>query len=312
MQNRKKRSRLDAWKKSLGKYWQLYLLLIPVIAYYILFKYKPMLGIQIAFKDYKLRRGIWGSPWIGFQHFARFFSSYWCRPIILNTLTLGFLSLLFCFPFPIMLALIFNELRSAKVKKAMQTMTYAPHFISTIVVVGMMTAMCSPSTGIINKLLVQSGLTEAPIYFMGSTRYYRLMYILSAIWKDAGWNAIIFISALAAIDQSLYEAATVDGASRLQQLLYVTLPGVLPTIVIMLILESGKVLNIGYEKSYAMQNELNLTVSEVISTYSYKQGLENLEYDYATAIGLFNSVISFVMLITVNYISKKATETSLF
>ena len=201
---------------------------------------------------------------------------------------------------------------SQRFKKAMQTITYAPHFVSTIVVVGMMTAMTSPSTGVINKLLVSLRLVDEPIYFMGSSKYFRFMYIYSALWKDGGWNAIIFISALAAIDPSLYEAATVDGASRMQQLIHVTLPSILPTIVIMLILESGKVLNVGYEKAYAMQNDLNLAVSEVISTYSYKRGLEAMEYDYATAIGLFNSVISFTMLITVNAIAKRASETSLF
>ncbi|MBQ9301178.1 MAG: sugar ABC transporter permease [Clostridia bacterium] len=301
-----------SWHKSLTKYWQLYLLLIPVIAYFILFKYKPMLGIQIAFRNYKLRRGMWGSEWVHLKHFERFFSSYNSWPVIWNTLYLGFLTLLFCFPFPIMLALVFNELKNERMRKTMQTITYAPHFISTIVVVGMLMAMCSPSTGIVNKLLIALGITKDGLYLMGSGRYFRLMYILSGIWKDAGWNAIIFISALAAIDQSLYEAARVDGATRWQQLLHVTLPGILPTVVIMLILESGKVLNIGFEKVYAMQTDLNLNVSEVISTYTYKIGLEKLQYDYATAIGLFNSVISFIMLLAVNTVSKKLTETSLW
>lgn len=303
---------LDSVKKSIKKHWQLYLLLIPVIAYYIIFKYKPMVGVQIAFRDFKLRKGMWASNWVGLKHFARFFSSYNCLTIIGNTLYLGFLSLVFCFPFPVFLALVFNELRSERLKKTMQTITYAPHFISTIVVVGMLMAMCSPSTGIVNTLLVKTGLVNEPLYLMGSGKYFRLMYIISGIWKDAGWNAIIFISALAAIDPSLYEAARVDGASRWQQLIYVTLPSILPTIVIMLILESGKVLNIGFEKVYAMQTDLNLSVSEVISTYTYKIGLENLEYDYATAIGLFNSVISFILLIAVNGISKRVTETSLW
>ncbi len=312
MQDLRKRNWRADWRKSLTKYWQLYLLLIPVIVYYLLFKYKPMLGVQIAFRNYQLRKGSWLSDWVGLKHFLRFFSSYWSWTIIKNTLIIGFLSLIFCFPFSICLALIFNELHSQRFKKAMQTITYAPHFVSTIVVVGMMTAMTSPSTGVINKLLVSMHLVDEPIYFMGSSKYFRFMYIYSALWKDGGWNAIIFISALAAIDPSLYEAATVDGASRLQQLIHVTLPSILPTIVIMLILESGKVLNVGYEKAYAMQNDLNLAVSEVISTYSYKRGLEAMEYDYATAIGLFNSVISFTMLITVNAIAKRASETSLF
>ena len=312
MRDLRKHQRVYAWYKSLTKYWQLYLLLVPVIAYYVIFKYKLMLGVQIAFRDYKLRKGMWDSAWIGLKHFQRFFSSYWSGVTIINTLWLGVLSLLFCFPFSIILALIFNELRSQRYKKAMQTITYAPHFVSTIVVVGMITTMTSPSTGVINKILVNTGLIQEPIYFMGSAKYFRFLYIYSALWKDGGWNAIIFISALAAIDPALYEAATVDGASRLQQLIHVTLPSIVPTIVIMLILESGKVLNIGYEKAYAMQNDLNMAVSEVISTYSYKQGLENLEYDYATAIGLFNSVISFILLVTVNAISKRASETSLF
>lgn len=300
------------WRKSLKKYWQLYLLLIPVVLYYIVFKYMPMVGVQIAFRDFKLRAGMWASKWVGLKHFERFFSSYNCFSIIGNTLYLGFLSLLICFPFPIFLALVFNELRSERAKRAMQTITYAPHFISTVVVVGMLMAMCSPSTGIVNKLLVGAHLVDEPLYLMGNGRYFRTMYILSGIWKDAGWNAIIFISALSAIDPSLYEAATVDGASRFQQLVYITLPSILPTIVIMLILESGKVLNIGFEKVYAMQTDLNLSVSEVISTYTYKVGLENLEYDYATAIGLFNSLVSFALLIVVNTISKKLTETSLW
>lgn len=300
------------WKKSLRKYWQLYLLLIPVVVYYIVFKYTPMVGAQIAFRNFRFSKGVWGSTWIGLEHFQRFFASYNSLNIILNTLSLSFLSLLFSFPFPIILALIVNEMRSTKVKKTLQTITYAPHFISTIVVVGMLMAMCSPSTGIINKFLIQMGWVDEGIYLMGSAKYFRPMYIISDIWKDAGWNAIIFISALAAIDPSLYEAAKVDGASRWQQLTRITLPSILPTIVIMLILESGKVLNIGFEKAYAMQTDLNLSVSEVISTYTYKIGLEKLEYDYATAIGLFNSVISFILLLLVNFTSKKLTETSLW
>ena len=194
----------------------------------------------------------------------------------------------------------------------MQTITYAPHFVSTIVVVGMLMSMCSPSTGVVNKLLVNMGIVSEPLYLMGSAKYFRPMYIISGIWKDAGWNAIIFISALSAIDVTLYEAAEVDGANRWQQLIKITLPSIVPTIVIMLILEAGKVLNIGFEKVYAMQTDLNLSMSEVISTYTYKIGLEDLEYDYATAIGLFNSVVSFVLLLLVNGISKKVSQTSLF
>lgn len=301
-----------AWKKSLTKYWQLYLLLIPVVAYYIIFKYVPMAGAQIAFRNFKFNKGIWGSPWVGLKNFDRFFSSSQSFTMIWNTLVLGFLSIIFCFPFPIILALLINEIKSNRFKNTIKTITYAPHFVSTIVVVGMMMSMCSPSTGIINSVMVKLGIWEEPLYLMGRAKYFRPMYIISAIWKDCGWNAIIFISALAAIDVSLYEAAEVDGANRWQQLIKITLPSIIPTIVIMLILESGKVLNVGFEKAYAMQNDLNLSVSEVISTYTYKIGLEKMDYDYATAIGLFNSVVSFAMLMLVNGISKRVSETSLF
>lgn len=303
---------MKALKKSMSKYWQMYLLLIPVIIYYVVFKYMPMVGAQIAFKNFSFRKGIWGSAWVGMAHFERFFSSSQAISIIWNTLYLGFLTIIFCFPMPIILALIVNEIRSERLKNSLKTVTYAPHFVSTIVVVGMMMSMCSPSTGIINTVAVKMGLFEDALYLMGSAKYFRTMYIISQIWKDTGWNAIIFISALSAVDTTLYEAAEVDGANRWQQLINITLPSILPTIIVMLILETGKVLNIGFEKVYAMQNDLNLSVSEVISTFTYKQGLENLEYDYATAIGLFNSVVSFTMLMLVNGISKKFSETSLF
>lgn len=299
-------------RRSIRKYWQLYLILIPVILYYVLFKYNPMLGAQIAFRNFKFSMGIWDSPWVGLKHFDRFFASAQASTIIFNTLYLSFLSLLFSFPLPIVLALIVNEMRGKRAKKALQTITYAPHFISTIVVIGMLTAMCSPSTGILNKLLMNLGITEDGLYLMGLGRHFRGMYVLSGVWQDCGWNAIIFISALAAIDPSLYEAAKVDGASRFQQLLHVTLPGILPTIIIMLILECGKVMNIGFEKVFAMQTDLNLNVSEVISTYTYKIGLQDLQYDYATAIGLFNSIVSFTMLVIVNGISRRVSDTSLW
>lgn len=303
---------IRSWRRSLKKYWQLYLLLIPVIAYYVIFKYTPMAGAQIAFRKFKFSKGIWGSKWVGLEHFERFFSSSQAWTLISNTLILSMESLLFCFPFPIILALIINELKTTRAKNLVKTITYAPHFVSTIVVVGMLMSMCSPSTGIINTLLTGLGITKEPLYLMGSGKYFRLMYILSAIWKDGGWSAIIFISALAAIDPCLYEAARVDGASRWQQLIHVTLPGIVSTIVIMLILECGKVLSIGFEKVYAMQTDLNLSVSEVISTYTYKIGLTRFEYDYATAIGLFNSVVNFAMLLLVNGISKRVSETSLW
>lgn len=300
------------WRKAISRYWQMYLLLIPVIIYFILFAYKPMLGIQIAFKNYKLRAGIWNSPWVGFKHFISFFDSYQSGRVISNTLWISFLSLLFCFPFPIILALVFNELKTDRAKRFVRTITYAPHFISTVVVVGMMVSMCSMETGIINKMLVGMGLTKEPLYLMGSGKYFRLMYILSDIWKDSGWNAIIFISALSAIDNVLYEAARVDGASRWQQLIHITIPSIVPTIVIMLILRCGSLMSVGRDKVFAMQTDLNLNVAEVISTYVYKQGIVDMKYDYATAVDLFNSAINILMLTIVNGVSKRVSETSLW
>ena len=300
------------WHKAISRYWQMYLLLIPVIIYFILFAYKPMLGIQIAFKNYKLRAGIWNSPWVGFKHFISFFDSYQSGRVISNTLWISFLSLLFCFPFPIILALVFNELKTDRAKRFVRTITYAPHFISTVVVVGMMVSMCSMETGIINKMLVGMGLTKEPLYLMGSGKYFRLMYILSDIWKDSGWNAIIFISALSAIDNVLYEASRVDGASRWQQLIHITIPSIVPTIVIMLILRCGSLMSVGRDKVFAMQTDLNLNVAEVISTYVYKQGIVDMKYDYATAVDLFNSAINILMLTIVNGVSKRVSETSLW
>lgn len=300
------------WRKAISRYWQMYLLLIPVIIYFILFAYKPMLGIQIAFKNYKLRAGIWNSPWVGLKHFISFFDSYQSGRVISNTLWISFLSLLFCFPFPIILALVFNELKTDRAKRFVRTITYAPHFISTVVVVGMMVSMCSMETGIINKMLVGMGVTKEPLYLMGSGKYFRLMYILSDIWKDSGWNAIIFISALSAIDNVLYEAARVDGASRWQQLIHITIPSIVPTIVIMLILRCGSLMSVGRDKVFAMQTDLNLNVAEVISTYVYKQGIVDMKYDYATAVDLFNSAINILMLTIVNGISRRVSETSLW
>ena len=302
----------NGWGKSIRKYWQLYLLLVPVVAYYVIFKYIPILGLQIAFKDFSLKAGIWGSEWTGFDHFIKFFKSYNFATTMKNTIIISFFSLLFTFPASIIVALLVNELRSNWSKKLVQTLTYAPHFLSTVVVIGLTTTMLSPSTGIINKLLLKFGILEEAYYFTMKPGWFVPLYILTAIWQNAGWGAIIYISALSAIDQEQYEAARVDGASRWQQLIYVTIPGIIPTVITMLILESGKILNVGYEKVFLMQKSSNLLVSEVISTYVYRMGIVSGNYDYATAVGLFNSVINFAMLIIVNRICKKNTETSLW
>lgn len=301
-----------SWKRSLGRYWQLYLLLIPVVANFVLFHYIPMTGIQIAFKDFTLNEGVWGSQWIGWDHFLRFFKAYNFWTILGNTLVLSLLSLVISFPLSICLALLLNEIRNKRVNSTLQTVFIAPHFVSTVVVVGMLQAFLSPDTGIINILLQKLGVVEEGIYFTRLEEWFRPMYIISDIWQSLGWNCIIYLSALSAIDQSLYEAAAIDGASRWQQLWRVTIPCIWPTIVIQLILKCGHIMSVGYEKVLLMQTSTNLGVSEIISTFVYEKGIRAHQYDYATAIGLFNSVINLIILLLVNRIAKKRSEVSLF
>ena len=301
-----------SWKKSLSNYWQLYLLLIPVVANFVIFHYIPMSGIQIAFKDFTLRDGIWGSEWIGFEHFERFFSAYNFWEILSNTLILSVISLAFSFPLSIALALVLNEIRVKRLNSALQTIFFAPHFVSTVVVVGMLQAFLSPNSGIVNVLLEKIGIIEEGIYFTRLQEWFRPMYVISGLWQNMGWNAAIYISALSAIDVALYEAADIDGASRWQQLWRITLPSIWPTIIIQLILKVGHIMSVGYEKVLLMQQTTNLSVSQIISTFVYEKGLQAQQYDYATAIGLFNSVINLIVLLIVNRIAKKRSEVSLF
>ncbi len=297
-------------RKSTIKYWDLYLLLIPVLVYFIIFKYIPIYGVQIAFKNFLPSRGIWGSDWVGFKHFLRFFLNYNFRTTLMNTILLGVFLLIASFPAPIILALVLNEIGNKVFKKSLQTITYVPYFISTVVMVGMIDAFLAPETGIINNLIQQFGV--GPINFMAEEKWFRSIYVLSDIWKGTGWGSIIYLAALTAIDPVLYEAATIDGASRWKKLLYITLPCLIPTVVIMLILNTGRFMNVGFEKVFLMQNNLNISVSEVISTYVYKVGILNSEFSYSTAVGLFNSVINLTLLITVNKISKKLSGSSLW
>ncbi len=308
----KLRSEKRSWVRSLGRYWQLYILLIPVVLNFVIFHYVPMAGIQIAFKDFMLNLGVWGSEWLGFDHFERFFSAYNFWTILGNTLVLSILSLLFSFPLSIALALMINEIRVKKLNSALQTIFFAPHFVSTVVVVGMMQAFLSPNTGIVNILLMKLGIIEEGIYFTRLEEWFRPMYIISGIWQNVGWSSAIYISALSAIDQSMYEAASIDGASKWQQLWRITLPSIWPTIIIQLILKVGHIMSVGYEKVLLMQESTNLGVSEIISTFVYEKGIQSQQYDYATAIGLFNAVINLIVLLVVNYIAKKRSEVSLF
>ena len=251
--------------------WQLYVLLIPALAYLLIFHYAPLYGIQIAFRDYNPGLGFTKSPFVGLKHFAYFMRSPQFVTLIRNTIILNVLRLAFCFPIPIFLALALNEASNARFQKLVQNLTYAPHFISTVVLCGMIVSFTSPTTGIINTFIQAFG--GKPIDFMGQEGWFRPIYILSDMWKDTGWSSIIYLAALAGIDPSLHEAAQIDGASRFQRILYINIPGIASTIIILLIMEFGKMMSLGFEKVYLLQNSLNLPVSEVISTYVYKTGL---------------------------------------
>ncbi len=292
------------------RHWQLYLMVLPALVYILLFAYKPMYGLLIAFKDFSLKRGIWGSEWVGLANFERVFSSYWFPIILKNTLLLSVLSLILGFPIPIILALFANELKNNKVKKVFQTVSYAPHFISTVVICGMITLFLNPNTGVLNLAITALG--GDPVYFMQRSDLFPWIYVISGIWQEAGWGAIIYFAALSAVDHSLLEAAELDGAGRLQKLWYINLPTIMPTVVITFILRCGQLLSVGYEKVYLLQTTTNLSASEVISTYVYKMGLVNNDFAFSTAVGLFNSVVNCIILILVNKISKKISDSSLF
>jgi putative aldouronate transport system permease protein len=288
----------------------LYLIIMPIIAYFIVFKYIPMVNSVIAFKDYSVVKGIWGSPWAGFKHFELFFNNPIFWDLIRNTVLLSLYHLIAGFPIPILLALALNEVRNGLFKKAVQMVTYAPHFISTVVMVSMIMLMLSPKLGIVNVALRTLGLGD--IDFLGNSDLFRSVYVWSDIWQTAGYSAIIYLAALAGVDPSLYEAARVDGASRIQKIIHIDLPGIMPTTVIILILNLGGIMSVGFEKTYLLQNPLNLQTSEVIATYVYKVGLLNANFSFATAVGLFNSVINLGLLVLVNEFAKRISKSSLW
>jgi putative aldouronate transport system permease protein len=301
------RSRFAA---SVRKHWDLYLLLLPVIAYFIVFHYIPMYGVQIAFKEFVASKGIGGSPWVGFQHFERFFNSYYFWRLIGNTLGIGLYELAVGFPIPILLALAINEVRSNVFRKTVQTVTYAPHFLSTVVMVGMLILFLSPRTGIVNVAIRALG--GEPIPFLTEPAWFKTVYVLSGVWQQMGFSSIIYLAALTGIDPHLHEAAKVDGASRLARIRHINLPGIMPTVVILLILNVGSVLAVGFEKVFLMQNSLNMESSDVISTYVYRSGILEAQYSFSSAVGLFNSLVNFVLLVAVNRIARKVGETSLW
>ncbi|SFI01940.1 putative aldouronate transport system permease protein [Lachnospiraceae bacterium NLAE-zl-G231] len=297
-------------KKSVWKNWQLYIMCLPAVIYFLIFAYKPMYGIIIAFKNYSMRKGIMGSPWIGFGNFERLFSSYWFPIILKNTLTLSGLTLILGFPIPILLALILNEVQNSRFRRGFQTISYAPHFISTVVLCGMLTLFLSPSSGVINRFITMLG--GEHINFLQEPSMFKWVYVLSGVWQEMGWGSIIYFATLSGVDKALIEAADIDGASRLQKIWYINLPVLVPTILILLILNCGSLLSVGYEKVFLLQNPTNLSASEVISTFVYKSGLEKSDFSFGAAADLFNSVVNTIVLVLANTISKQTTKTSLF
>lgn len=300
---------MRVWKE-VKRHRQIYVLILPALIYFAVFCYGPMYGIQLAFKDYYAMEGITGSPWVGLQHFERFFNSFQFTKLLGNTVSLSLLQLVFGFPIPVLLALCLNYARNPKFKRFVQTITYAPHFISIVVLVGMLNIFFAINGSLVNEFLKTLGME--PILFMGKEEYFQPLFVGSGIWQNMGWNAIIYLAALSGVSPELHEAAVADGASKLRRVWHIDLPTILPTIIIMLILNFGQLMGIGFEKAFLMQNSLNIGKSEIIATYVYKIGLIDAQYGFATAVGLFNSVVNFVLLVVVNKISKKVSETSLW
>lgn len=299
-------------RDELTKRWQLYLLLLLPISFLVVFNYVPMYGAQISFRNYTAKDGILGSDWVGVKHFVRFFTSPQFWRLIRNTFVLSIYGLLAGFPIPVMLALALNNVDNDHYKKTVQMVTYAPHFISTVVLVGMMSQLFSYNYGLINKVIDMLGGSRK--LFLTEPQYFRHLYVWSGVWQGMGYNSIIYISALSSIDPSLYEAAKVDGASRMQRILHIEIPGILPTIITLLILNTGRLLSVGHEKVLLMQCTQNYETSDILSIYIYRMTFRGSlpDYSYTTAIGLFNSVINFVLITLVNAISKRVTETSLW
>lgn len=293
------------------KHWQLYLLVGLPLAWIIIYRYIPMVGAQIAFRDFNVIEGTWRSPWVGFAHFQRFFSSPSFWQLIRNTLWLSFLGIALGFPAPIILALLLNEVKSERFKRTVQTVTYAPFFISTVVMVSIILFFLSPRIGAYGYIARFFG-SEQPVNLVGIARAFPWIYVISGVWQTTGYGAIIYLAALSGVNPELYNAAKIDGASRIQKIVNIDIPSIMPTIVILLILTSGDLLAVGFEKAYLMQNPLNLETSEVIATYVYKIGLLNANFSFGTAVGLFNSLVSFLLLVIVNWLARKIGETSLW
>ncbi|RKF20005.1 sugar ABC transporter permease [Alginatibacterium sediminis] len=300
-----------AWLgRHLKREWQIYVLLAPTLIWFIVFLYKPMYGLQIAFKDYSVFKGIVGSPWVGFEHFTTLFGNDHFIRAIKNTVIISSLSLVFGFPVPILLALMFNEILNPKFKKTTQTIVYLPHFISTVIIAGIVITAFSPSSGVVNLLLQSLGFD--PVYFLVKPEWFRPIFIGSGIWQESGFSSIVFLAAMAGVNPALYESAVVDGASRWQMMWKITIPCILPTIIIMLIIRIGNLLEVGFELIILLYQPATYDTADVISTYIYRQGLQAGQYDLAAAAGLFNAVVAFILVMSANTISKRLSNTSLW
>ncbi len=296
--------------KKIKSKWQLLFMFAFPLLWYLIFCYVPMYGLQLAFRDYNPRLGYLRSPLVGLRWFQQFFSSYYWKDAVWNTFSISLYSILIGFPIPILLAIIINELQGKRFKKVLQNITYIPHFISTVVLCGMLYLFLSPQYGIVNTFLGMFGIE--PVGFLESSKYFKGVYVASEIWQESGWSSIIYIAALAGIDPALYEAAKIDGAGRIKRIWHVSLPGIVPTIVTLLILKIGQIMSIGFEKAYILQNDLNLKSSEIISTLIYKQGILEGNVGYATALGLMNSCLNLLLIVLANKFCKKFFETSLW
>ena len=297
------------WKAIKNEY-DLYLMLVPLLVLFFLFSYKPMTGLLIAFKDYSPFKGIWESDWVGLENFFEFFNGAFAPRVIRNTLVISISMLIFGFPAQIILALLLNEVRNQKFKKLVQTVSYIPHFISIVVVCSMVTSFLSPTSGVVNTVLERLGFDA--VYFLSKPELFVPIYVILNIWKTLGYNSIVYIASLLSIPTELYEAARVDGAGRFQQIWHITIPGLMPTIMVMLLVQLGNLLNVGYETIILLYNPSVYETADIINTYVYRTGIMEGRYDYATAIGLLNSVVSLILVVGANKLSKKLTETGLW
>ena len=303
------RERPNRWAKNFRDHWELYLIILIPLILLIIFYYYPMYGAQIAFKNFRVRKGILGSEWVGLKHFIKFFNVYDFRRIITNTLVISLTSLLIGFPIPIILAISLNECRNTRMKKTVQMSTYAPYFISTVVLVSMMNIILA-NDGMANKMLETIGFGK--VNFLGDAGIFKFVYAISGTWQGAGYGAIIYIAALSGVDPQQHEAAIIDGANKWQRIYHIDLPSIIPTAVMLMIMNMGQIMNVGFEKTFLMQNPMNISQSDVISTYVYRIGLINSQPDYATAVGLFNSVVGLILTVTANYTAKRVSGYSMW